>query len=78
MKIPRGSGPARGNLLDFRVRPYETHFPVSRDFGIGSIPCDLTACICNKNKKCEVPSRIKINAKGYCSGFQSEKGNFEF
>jgi hypothetical protein len=64
--------------LRFMGRPDMGDFPMSRDFGMGSIPCELTACICNKKGKCEVPSKVHINNQGKCKGFQVAGKDFEF
>ena len=63
---------------NFMARPNSFYHPMSRDFGMGSIPCDLKSCICNKNGKCEVPSRVHISVQGKCKGFQVAEKDFEF
>lgn len=54
------------NFIGLRQMP---GFPMSRDFAMKNIDCDLISCICNKNRKCEVPSRISIDKSGKCKGF---------
>jgi hypothetical protein len=46
----------------------EDYFPQqSRDYALShTILCDCTVCPANKNSYCEVPSLIKINARGQC------------
>ncbi len=41
-------------------------YPVSRDWGMASVPCQVRACPCNSLGKCELPASIKINAEGKC------------
>ena len=57
-------------LMNLRVMP---GFPMSRDFAMENIDCDVTSCICNKNRKCEVPSRISINKQGKCKGLLTDQ-----
>lgn len=43
-----------------------TNGGVSRDWQLPAIPCAVSACPCNKNAKCEMPSRIEIGPDGAC------------
>jgi hypothetical protein len=53
--------------------PSSGRFPKSRDFVWDSITveCGRLDCVANHNKKCAMPSRIKIGSNGKCLGEQS-------
>jgi hypothetical protein len=52
------------------LMPRRPHgFPVSRDWA--DIDCKATGCMYNRNEKCMVPSRCKINTEGRCDGFEA-------
>lgn len=38
----------------------------SRDYCLPTIPCAVFICPCNKNGKCELPSKISIRGDGRC------------
>ena len=38
----------------------------SRDYCLPCVPCAVYVCPCNKNGKCELPSKISIRGDGRC------------
>lgn len=38
----------------------------SRDFYGVNLPCKVSGCPCNSRGKCEMPSKVQINANGQC------------
>jgi len=50
------------------LMPRDEDFPnwESRDNCLPTIPCQVIACPCNRDRKCEMPSAIKIGPAGKC------------
>jgi hypothetical protein len=39
-------------------------YPVSRDWGMAPVQCEVRICPCNSRGQCELPASIKINIDG--------------
>lgn len=46
-------------------------YPVSRDW-VDDLECKASSCICNKDGKCVIPSRAKLDSNGKCVGFVTD------
>lgn len=51
----------KSNLIHTESYPWE-----SRDYCLPTIPCLVSVYPCNKNDKCELPSKIQIRADEKC------------
>lgn len=66
--VERPEQTAVHHLMPHSRRPYD--FPVSRDWE--DIDCKAVGCQYNRNEKCMVPSKCKINDEGRCNGFEAK------